>query len=372
MLEGDRLSCSNGQEVKTKHGTVERTYTQCEQTWPLGIGVKLESIESATLILRQACDYLYNGMTQLSSITGGKCDTERVQQVIADLMTQLQRLQATISESSQGVASVTSRVDELSGDAKNARSRLEGLERRVGMEGQQDELVLRELRASLDRCVADVNVLCQNSTEYQMDIQARASELFEMKDLIFKLSVELDECREGIRKVQDLPESGSASVSDQQEQMKAFQNSLDETRKQLEIQDKKLQDGERQMRRLQDEVAAARVRPKPEVQEGLPIDVQAALETRFTQIEEMLQKSQQQYSQWQGDSVKDFQSVEAYLTQVHAMVTEMHHRTEAASSSMPDRPRVTKLSVAARKGDTRVEVDSPEACRVGEVVLLGE
>ena len=28
--------------------------------------------------------------------------------------------------------------------------------------------------------------------------------------------------------------------------------------------------------------------------------------------------------------------------------------------------------MAARKGDTRVEVDSPEACRVGEVVLLGE
>ena len=53
------------------------------------------------------------------------------------------------------------------------------------------------------------------------------------------------------------------------------------------------------MRRLQEEVAALRIQPKPEVQEGLPMDVQAALETRFTRIEEALQKSQQQYSQWQ-------------------------------------------------------------------------
>ena len=39
---------------------------------------------------------------------------------------------------------------------------------------------------------------------------------------------------------------------------------------------------------------------------------------------------------------------------------------------MPTRHRETRLSTAARKGDTRVEVDSPEACQIGEVVLLGE
>ena len=101
-------------------------------------------------------------------------------------------------------------------------------------------------------------------------------------------------------------------------------------------------------------------------------DGQAALEARFTRIEETLQKSQQKYSQWQENSVMDFQSVEACLTQVHTMVADAFHRPDAASSSMSTRPRETRLSMAARKGDTRVEVDSPEACRVGEVVLLGE
>ena len=80
------------------------------------------------------------------------------------------------------------------------------------------------------------------------------------------------------------------------------------------------------------------------------MDVQAALETQFAQIEEKLQRSQQQYSQWQGDSVKDFQSVEAYLTQVHTMVTEMQQRTEAASSSMPSRPTGDKAINVSPKG----------------------
>ena len=62
------------QEVKTEHGTVERTYTQCAQTWPLASHVKLESMESAIHILRQACDYLHEGMMKLGSLTEQKCD----------------------------------------------------------------------------------------------------------------------------------------------------------------------------------------------------------------------------------------------------------------------------------------------------------
>ena len=46
------------QEVKTEHGTVERTFTQCAQTWPLASNAKLENMESAIHLLRQACDYL--------------------------------------------------------------------------------------------------------------------------------------------------------------------------------------------------------------------------------------------------------------------------------------------------------------------------
>ena len=109
------------QEVKTEHGTVERTYAQCAQAWPLADNVKMENMESAILILRQACGYLHSGMTRLSSITAKSVTPKRCR---------------------------------------------------------------RELRADLDQCVADVKVLRQHSTEYQMDLHARDSELFELKELI--------------------------------------------------------------------------------------------------------------------------------------------------------------------------------------------
>ena len=153
------------QEVKTEHDTVERTYTQCAQSWPLASHVKLEGIESAIHILRQACDYLHEGMVKLGSLTDRKCDTGRVHQVVAELMSTLQQLQTRCMEGSQKADLVTSRMDEMAGEVANARKRLEGLERRVGIEGQQHDMEMRELRAGHNQQEADLKVLCQNASE---------------------------------------------------------------------------------------------------------------------------------------------------------------------------------------------------------------
>ena len=75
--------------------------------------MKLEGIESAIHILRQACDYLHEGMMKLGAATDQKCDPERVHQVIAELMSSLQQLQTRCSEGSQKVDLVTSRIDEM-------------------------------------------------------------------------------------------------------------------------------------------------------------------------------------------------------------------------------------------------------------------
>ena len=79
---GVQATLQQWQEVKTEHGTVERTFTQCAQTWPLASHVKLEGMESAINILRQACEYLHEGMVKLSSITDQKSDTEKVHRAL--------------------------------------------------------------------------------------------------------------------------------------------------------------------------------------------------------------------------------------------------------------------------------------------------
>ena len=110
--------------------------------------------------------------------------------------------------------------------------------------------------------------------------------------------------------------------------------------------------------------------PKLERHEGVSEEIRRVLEDRITKIEEKQLRHQQQTSGWQEDSVRDFQAVEAYLTRVHNMVGEAQ-QTEA-SSSTPRPPRMTRLTTAAWKGDLRVDVESAEVFRVGEVVLLGE
>ena len=98
---------------------------------------------------------------------------------------------------------------------------------------------------------------------------------------------------EGLQKIQYLPESGPVSTSDHQEHMKAVQQVLDECRAQLVTHEKKFQDGERHMRRLQEETKAQQMQPKPEAPMGLPSEVQVATETQFAQIEEMLRNGRE-------------------------------------------------------------------------------
>ena len=350
------------QEVKTEQGTVERTCTQCAQKWPLASHVKLEGMESAIHILRQACDYLHEGMMKLRSMTDQKCDTGKVHQVVAELMATLQQLQTRCTEGSQRIDQVTSRMNEMAGESTNARKRLEGWERRVGIEGQQHDVEMRELRTGHDQHAADLRMLLHNASEYQADLQARDHETFEMKELIFKLGVEMDEIRKEFERTQEVPGRESPDISEYQEQMGVLRHDLDGALQQVETLEWRVREGEHRFSQLQREVRDCQREPNEETQQ--------IIEDRLAKIEGRLTRQQQQASSWQEDSVRDFQAVEAYLTRVHKMVQE--GLQAEATPSTPKQPRLTKLTAAAVKGDYRVEVEAPDTFRVGEVVVLGE
>ena len=180
-------------------------------------------------------------------------------------------------------------MDELSGESMNVRNRLDGVERRLGLEVQQQQASLRDLQSAIDQCRGDVQELAQGFAEVQTEIQSRDQKHFELEESSFRLNVDLEKglggCREGPQRAQHTPESGSVSASAHQEHVKAVQQALDECRARLTTHEKKFQDGERQMRRLHDEVRAQNQQPKPEVPMGLPSEVQAArLRRRFKGI----------------------------------------------------------------------------------------
>ena len=311
------------QEVKTEHGTVERTYTQCAQAWPLANHVKLEGMESAIHILRQACDYLHEGMMKLGSLTDQKCDTGMVHQVMSELMTTLQQLQSECADGSRKIEQVTARVNEIAGESVNARKRLEGLERRIGIEGQQQEAEMRELRAGHDRHAAEMRVLSQSANEHQADLQVRDHEVFEVKELIFNLGVDIDAIRKELEKTQEVPGREIPDISKYQEQLGTFRYDLGKALQQVEVLERKVREGDQRFSQLQQEIRDCKREPQPEGHQGISEEFQRGLEDRLAKIEGRLTRQQQQTSSWQEDSVRDFQAVEAYLTQVHKMVQEI-------------------------------------------------
>ena len=124
-------------------------------------------MESSIHILRQACDYLHEGMIKLGSLTDQKCDTGMVHQVMSELMTTIQKLQPECAGGMRKIEQETARVNEIVGELVNARKRLEGLERRIGIESQQQEVEMRELRAGHDRHATEIGVLSQCANDYQ-------------------------------------------------------------------------------------------------------------------------------------------------------------------------------------------------------------
>ena len=339
------------QEVKTEHGTVERTYTQCAQTWPLANHVKLEGMESAIHILRQACDYLHEGMIRLGSLTDQKCDTGMVHQVMSELMTTLQQLQSECADGSRKIEQETARINEIVGELVNARKRLEGLERRIGIEGQQQEVEMRELRAGHERHAAEIGVLSQCANDYQADIQVRDNEVLEMKELIFELGVQMDEVRKEIKSAREVPGREMPDISEYQEQMGALRQDLGQALQQVEVIDRKVREGDQQFSHLQKEIRDCKREPQPEGHQGISEETQRRIEDRLAKIEGRLTRQQQQTSSWQEDSVRDFQAVEAYMDRVHKMVQEIHQEG-ASLPSTPKLPRLTKLTMAAmQKGD---------------------
>ena len=251
-------------------------------------------------------------------------------------MTTIQKLQSECADGMRKIDQETARVNEIVGELVNARKRIEGLERRIGIESQQHDSEVRELRAGHERQAVEIGVLNQCANEYQADIQVRDNEVLEMKELIFELGVQMDEIREELKRAREAPEKEMPDVSEYQEQL----------------------------------TRVCKREPQPEGHQGISDEVQRGIEDRLAKIEGRLTRHQQQTSSWQEDSVRDFQAVEAYMDRVHRMVQEVHQA--GASQPTPKQPRLTKLTAAATKGDLRVKVEAPDVFRVGEVVVLGE
>ena len=113
---------------------------------------------------------------------------------------------------------------------------------------------MRELRAGHDQHAADLRVLSHNASEYQADLQARDHETFEMKELIFRMGVDMEEIRKELEKAQEVPGRETPDISEHQEQMGALRHDLARVLQQTEVLERKVREGEQRLSQLQKEV----------------------------------------------------------------------------------------------------------------------
>ena len=138
----------------------------------------------------------------------------------------------------------------------------------------------------------------------------------------------------------------------------------------MAAQTERIDEGELQLRRLREEVAALSSQSAPRMDESQVPNRDPELAVRLSQLEEGLRAQQRVVKQMQKDSVEDAKEVKQYLDQIHDLVTDT---LQTAEPSTLERARAesTRLTKVARKGDLRVEVEDAGFCKVGEIVLVG-
>ena len=222
-------------EVKTEDGAVERTFAQCAQTWPLADRVKLNNIEAAIQTLRQTCDYLYHGLSQVGSVAEQKIDTVKVQGGVQEIAGQIQKRQACLDKSSSKNEALSSGIDDMTERINAAHCRIENVGGQTGA-GSTAATNLFQGCAGIHQSVPTGHqkpdtMHCRTPSGSPI----RDQKITDMEEAIFRngVTVErgLQECREGLANAQ-LPVKGQISESAYQEHAKGTERALEDLRSQ--------------------------------------------------------------------------------------------------------------------------------------------
>ena len=210
----------------------------------------------------------------------------------------------------------------------------------------------------------------------QVDTQRVDQGLRDLQENVFRNGVTtergLEECNARIAQEQR-QSSSQVSVEAYQEHVRGTEHALEQCRSQLGAEEMKIHDGEVHFRHLQGEVAEVTRHRDLRASGEASSSVNPELAVRVAQLKEGLRCQQRAFKQLQEDNVEDARSIKRYLDQVHEMVTSSLQRQQNRPPETPQaiRPQVTRLTAAARKGDSKVEVNDSDFCRVGEIVLIG-
>ena len=158
-------------EVTEEDGTVARTFSQCAQTWPLTDASAFENIDAALNVLKRACDYLYQGVTQMRANIEQKVDVPRVQSAVHELAEHIHDVRNGLRDETSRQNALSIRLDGIADRLQAAHGRLEMMnaqvEQGLGMQNSQ----VSELQRSMTETQRQVVQLDERLRLSQVDTQ---------------------------------------------------------------------------------------------------------------------------------------------------------------------------------------------------------
>ena len=112
-------------ETKGEDGTVQRTYTQCAQEWPLSDSDAFENIETALNILKRSCEYLHDGVMQMGRTMEQKANIPSVEAAVRTLAGHIQEVRNGVQNTVTRQNDLSTRMDRISEQLQAARDRME-------------------------------------------------------------------------------------------------------------------------------------------------------------------------------------------------------------------------------------------------------
>ena len=295
---------------------------------------------------------------------------------LPDLAEHTHAVRNGLSESVTRQNALSAKIDGMADQLQAARGRVEMVNAQLEQRHEGQTSHIAELKQSLVETQRQVTQMRNLLELSQMDSQRLDQGLSDLKENVFLNSVPVDRLREDCKREMEKNRTLSGqqiSVEAYQEHARSNEQALEQCRSQMAAQERKIEEGEQQLRRLRREMAELSSQNTPRAEDSIVPSQDPELAIRLSQLVEGMKDQKRALEQLQEDSIEDARSIKRYLDQVHDLVASSLQKEQMQESASPEwaRPDSTRLTKAARKGDSKVEVEDSNFCRIGEIVLIG-
>ena len=246
-------------ETKGEDGTVQRTYTQCAQEWPLSDSEAFENIETALNILKRACEYLHDGMMQMGGVVGQKANIPSVEAAVRTLAGHIQEVRSGVQSTVNRQTDLSSRVDRMSERLQAARDRMEMVTTQLDQGNRENAAQTDALRRSMEETQRQVTQMGGFLELPRVDSQRFDKGLTDLRENVFNNAVAIDHLKEDCQREAENRRTLSGQTVDiaaYQKHAESHDQTLAQCQIQMAAQVERINEGERQLLHLREEVAA--------------------------------------------------------------------------------------------------------------------